>query len=180
MTDSALKIIDEQSLEWKAIRGLTGDSEYEIAVKNGFIGTEEEWITTIKPDNHWENIKNKPSGLLFEDLAAKIEISENANLSTFIVQFEDFNSEYTTIPLDSESYSDISTNSSLKKLIGNIKAFLKKVLTTSDIKNNLTTKVYGEYILDATQGKVLNTKLTSLTTNLTTDINKFKNYPGFL
>ena len=34
----------------KGDKGETGDSAYEIAKKNGFAGTEEEWLESLKPD----------------------------------------------------------------------------------------------------------------------------------
>lgn len=34
----------------KGERGETGDSAYEIAKKNGFVGTEEEWLESLKMD----------------------------------------------------------------------------------------------------------------------------------
>ena len=35
---------------WTAIPAITGKSAYQIAVKNGFIGTEEEWLASLKGD----------------------------------------------------------------------------------------------------------------------------------
>ena len=32
------------------LKGDTGDSAYEIAVKHGFVGTEEEWLESLKGD----------------------------------------------------------------------------------------------------------------------------------
>lgn len=34
----------------KGDKGETGDSAYEIAKKNGFVGTEEEWLESLKVD----------------------------------------------------------------------------------------------------------------------------------
>lgn len=34
---------------WHHIQALVGPSAYDIAVKNGFEGTEEEWLISLKP-----------------------------------------------------------------------------------------------------------------------------------
>lgn len=38
-------------------KGESGDSAYEIAVKNGFSGTEKEWLATLGTTNHFEQTK---------------------------------------------------------------------------------------------------------------------------
>lgn len=35
----------------KGSQGASGNSAYEIAVKNGFVGTEEEWLSSLKGDS---------------------------------------------------------------------------------------------------------------------------------
>lgn len=44
---------------------LRGYSAYQVAVLNGFIGTEEEWLESLKGENNvgsvdWENVHHKP------------------------------------------------------------------------------------------------------------------------
>lgn len=44
------------------VAGTRGYSNYEIAVKNGFVGTEEEWLEKITQDEAdivWENIREE-------------------------------------------------------------------------------------------------------------------------
>ena len=47
MTDINLKIVKEY-VDKKVAGTLTGKSAYQIAVDNGFVGTEQEWLESLK------------------------------------------------------------------------------------------------------------------------------------
>lgn len=56
MNDINLKIVKEY-VDKKVAGTLTGKSAYQIAVDNGFIGTEQEWLESLK---NYEELNNKP------------------------------------------------------------------------------------------------------------------------
>ena len=60
MSDLNLKIIKDY-IDKKVAGALTGKSAYEIAVDNGFVGTEQEWLESLKSvltEQDKENIAN--------------------------------------------------------------------------------------------------------------------------
>lgn len=52
----AKKYVDSQ-VESISINGIPGKSAYEIAVQNGFEGTEQEWLESLKGDNFNLNLE---------------------------------------------------------------------------------------------------------------------------
>lgn len=55
--------------------GIRGYSAYEIAVKNGFVGTEEEWLESLKEfESDYEKLFNKPR-------INNVELIGNMNIS---------------------------------------------------------------------------------------------------
>lgn len=65
-----------------AIKGDTGKSAYEIAVQQGFEGTEDDWLNSLKAVGSWNEIENKPfkqigeNGLIVENDALNIDFSK--------------------------------------------------------------------------------------------------------
>lgn len=47
---AVLKIRNKQTGLWEEIPAIQGDSAYETALKHGFVGTEEEWLNSLKPE----------------------------------------------------------------------------------------------------------------------------------
>lgn len=43
-----IKILNEQTGEYEELPVARGESAYEVAVRNGFEGTEEEWLESLK------------------------------------------------------------------------------------------------------------------------------------
>lgn len=62
------------------VAGTRGYSNYEIAVQNGFVGTEEEWLEKITQDEAdivWNNIRQE-----IYDGTIKFEMTEDYNSTT--------------------------------------------------------------------------------------------------
>lgn len=52
-----LKIKNEKG-EWVAVPAIQGESAYDIAVRNGFVGTETEWLESLKSEGQSARIAN--------------------------------------------------------------------------------------------------------------------------
>lgn len=52
-----LKIKNEKG-EWIGVPAIQGESAYEIAVRNGFVGTETEWLASLKSEGQTARIAN--------------------------------------------------------------------------------------------------------------------------
>lgn len=44
--------------EWVAVPAIQGESAYDIAVRNGFVGTEKEWLDSLKSEGQSARIAN--------------------------------------------------------------------------------------------------------------------------
>lgn len=67
------KISGKETVQGKlsSLKAIHGYSAYEIAVLHGFVGTEEEWLASLKGDNGDKGDKGDPYTLTDED-GAKI------------------------------------------------------------------------------------------------------------
>lgn len=71
----------------RIIEGTKGDSAYQIAVKNGFEGTEEKWLESLKGDKGDKGDKGELVDLVKEEEGKNISI-ESANLPAIEVSIE--------------------------------------------------------------------------------------------
>ena len=84
----SVDIPKKQSLQGKALipEKIYGDSAYEIAVKNGFEGTEEEWLLSLKGDPGYTPQKGvdyfteADKKELISDLLASLPIAEEVSV----------------------------------------------------------------------------------------------------
>lgn len=94
MNDINLKIVKEY-VDKKVAGTLTGKSAYQVAVDNGFVGTEQEWLAEIK---NYEELNNKPqingvtlSGNKTSDdlsLQGKLTAGENITIENDVISAE--------------------------------------------------------------------------------------------
>lgn len=122
----------------KGDKGETGDSAYEIAKKNGFVGTEEEWLESLKVD---ESTVKSIVDKVVEDSVN--EISEN--ISQLSDEIDDLSEDITDleneissrdIVVSKSGASIVATDSDDKKLKG-LKTFGKSTQRTTTGKNLL-------------------------------------------
>lgn len=132
----------------KGDKGETGDSAYEIAKKNGFVSTEEEWLESLKVD---ESTVKSIVDKVVEDSVN--EISEN--ISQLSDEIDDL----------SEDITDLENEISSRDIVVS-KSGTTIVATDSSEDTPEGLSVYGKSTQDSTTGKnKLNNTVTSKTSN---------------
>ena len=89
------KDLIEKISDSKGGKGLDGESAYQIAVENGFVGTEEEWLLSLKGENGTGSLVSRDRKYVhfsFDDVfTVNADIFNNQNIYTSIFQNPFFN-----------------------------------------------------------------------------------------
>lgn len=66
------------------MRTITGPSAYDVAVANGFTGTEAQWVESLKAAQEWTTLNNRTEILTYNNAAAHNAFNRGKNLGTAI------------------------------------------------------------------------------------------------
>ena len=98
-----------QGTEQEWLNSLQGKSAYELAVENGFQGTEQEWLLSLKGSNGKDGKNNtEDSYSMFLKAKANGEITDTTTYIEFLGMIYNSNNEYSSARLTQSLYSSVS------------------------------------------------------------------------
>lgn len=100
---AARKYVDDTLKGEGAIKGKQGDSAYQVAVNNGFVGSEKEWLESLKVVETIVYVSSKPQVEMYdfkqaiEDSIEKVLNTHDAKNGALISVIQPFNDGATTL-----------------------------------------------------------------------------------
>ena len=94
---------------------IPGESSYEIAVKNGYVGTEEEWLLSLKGENGEKGEKGDKGDKGDPGETVDVNVVRN-NQSEYVVEFVTSVKRVETPNLRGDTYYVSATNSDIENI----------------------------------------------------------------